>query len=247
MLKALKIELLKIKGSKVLFIAILFPIFSVLQGAMFLQYIKRSGESFQFWRMLFSGSTFFYATLLYPMIIILVFAIITRLEHINNGWNQLLTFPIKRKNVYLSKLLLGCVIIFLNLAMLSIGIIIAGLILGGDANIPYNIILGKPILAFISSLPIISFQFFLSIKFKHIGVPLGIGSALTLPVILVINSTKYWIVYPFAYPMIAITPNLVTLSEEQILKHYIMYGVSGLIFIIIIGIGLLKFKNKDIM
>jgi len=237
MLKTLKIELLKIKGSKLFLIATFFPILSIIQGIGFAQNMRGKGELNDFWMTFFPGSILLYGMLIFPMLIMIITAMIARVEHSNNGWKKLLTLPITRKNVYLSKLFLACGILLYNTAILSIDIIIAGISLGGEGPIPFNIIILRPMLAFVSALPIIAIQFYLSISFKHIGVPLGVGSMCILPIILIANSSKYWIFYPWTYPMLTIMPDFVT-SVDMTIKYGIMYGVSIISFVLIIGVGL---------
>ncbi|MBS4538930.1 ABC transporter permease [Clostridium sp. D2Q-11] len=245
MFNNLKIEFMKIKRSNIFLVATFFPILAVIQGFSFAKNIKGQ-EEIDLWGALFSGSTLMYGMLILPIFITIIFAIITRIEHSNNGWKQLLSLPIRREDVYISKLILGCIAVLYNLVVFLIGILISGIILGGKGSIPLDIIVLRPLLAFISSLPIIAIQFYISFKFKNVGVPLGVGAIFTLPTILIANSTKYWIFYPWTYPVLTMMPNFVT-SAEQTLRYGIMYGVSILSFISIIGVGLYKFRSKDII
>lgn len=246
MLKTLKIELLKIKRSKIFFVATLFPMIAIIQGIGFAQNMKGKEGMEDIWMLLFSNSVLIYGLLIFPMLVTIIIAMITRIEHSNNGWKGLLSLPLKRKDVYLSKLLLGCGILLYNIVILSTGIIASGIVFGASRPIPFDVVLLRPILAFIAALPIISLQFYLSMRFKNAGIPLGVGALSILPTILVANSTKYWIFYPWTYPMLTMMPHFIT-SSDQTMKYSIMYGVSIISFIMIIGMGLLQFNKKDIL
>lgn len=245
MLKTFKMELLKIKRSKLLFIASFFPFLSIAQGAGMAKSIAASGEVGDFWVSLFSGSTLLYGMFILPMLITIIIAMITRIEHSNNGWKQLLAFPVKRENMYLSKLLLVFILLLFSVAILIVGIIASGMALGAPGHIPYEIVVLRPLLALIASLPIIGLQFYLSMRFKHIGIPLGVGIGAILPIILIANSARYWIFYPWTYPLLTIMPNsIISIAPE---KYGIMYGISVISFIMIILMGLKQFNRKDII
>lgn len=245
MLRTFKMELLKIKRSKLLFIASFFPLLSIAQGAGMVKSIAASGEAGDFWVSLFSGGTLLYGMFILPMVITIIIAMITRIEHSNNGWKQLLALPVKRENVYLSKLLLVLILLLFSIAILIVGIIASGMALGAPGHIPYEIVVLRPLLALIASLPIIGLQFYLSMRFKHIGIPLGIGIGAILPIILIANSAKYWIFYPWTYPLLTIMPNsIISIAPE---KYGIMYGISVISFIMIILMGLKQFNRKDII
>lgn len=245
MFNTFKIELLKIKGLKLLLLACFFPVLSIIQGIGLVKNIGETKGFTDFWPSFFSGSTLLYGMFILPMLITILIAMIIRIEHSNNGWKQLLAMPIERRNVYLSKLLLVFMILFISVAVLIVGIIISGMVLGGTEPIPLKIVVLRPILALIAALPIIALQFYLSIRFKHIGVPLGVGALTILPIILIANSAKYWIFYPWTYPLLTIMPNSIISIDAS--RYGIMYGVSIISFILIIGIGLLQFKKKDII
>ncbi|WP_406243260.1 ABC transporter permease [Tissierella carlieri] len=242
MLKMLQIEILKLKHSKVLWIAALAPAFVVFQGASnFLRYYDLFTEKGQnIWSQIYTQSVIFYSFLLLPILITLIMSIMGKVENDNGGWKYALTLPVKRKDMYISKFILGSSIVFINILVFIVSVLIAGKMVKAPGPIPYDMIIGQPLLSYIVSFPIMIIIYIISINFSHVGVPLGLGIGLTLPALLVAN-TKYWIFYPWTYPAMATSGG--GLFESSML----IYPFSIVLFVIAFVIGLYKFKTKDIL
>ncbi|WP_156940120.1 ABC-2 family transporter permease [Caldanaerobius polysaccharolyticus] len=78
----------------------------------------------------------------------------------------------------------------MNILVFSLSLPVAGKIIGAPGKIPYDLILVKPSMAYIASLPVMIIIFLLSINFSQIGVPLGVGVGFAVPSLLVAN-TRY--------------------------------------------------------
>ncbi|MGP4079885.1 ABC transporter permease [Pseudalkalibacillus sp. R45] len=241
MLKALQIELLKMKRSKLLLLATFLPLLSILQGRMFAAQFK--GEDADLWKMLYIGSMSQFSSLMFPIMIAVIIAIIARVEHHNDGWKQLFSLPVKRENVYLSKLVTAMLLIVYSALVFGVMFLVVGLSLNAPGEIPFDLVFGRSMLAIVAALPIIAIQFYISFRFSHIGVPLAVGIGLALPSMLIANSAKYWIYYPWTYP---IYTSLVDMFEAGN-KDDIMYVVCISTFVLINSVGLLQFRKKDIV
>jgi hypothetical protein len=238
-----KIEWLKLKRTKILVWATFLPLFAVFQGKLFVDSLKGTERGEHEWEILFTGSISMYSSLIFPLLITVIMAIIAKVEHSQNGWKHLLALPVRREHVYFSKLTMGMIIVLYNTAVLCIGMLVAGLMIGTKDAIPYDLIVGKPLMAYLSALPIMALQFYLSFRFSHIGIPLAFGIGMSLPSMLVANSEKYWIYYPWTYPIFSTLTNMFQPGE----KETFMYGICFILFFIIILTGLVKFKSKDIL
>lgn len=243
MLKTLRIELLKLKGLKLFLTATALPLFAVLQGRLFVTSLKGTERGMHPWEMLYTGGVSQFSSLILPIVITIIMAMLTRVEHANNVWKQLFALPVKRGNVYFSKLIIGILIAVYSTLVFCFGIIIAGMSLGIKDTVPLGMILQRPVLGLLASLPIAALQFYLSIKFSHIGIPLAFGAGLALPSMLVANSARYWIYYPWTYPIV------VTLSETFSLgqRGSMVYIISIVSFVIIVCLGFIEFRKKDIV
>ncbi len=238
-----KIEILKLKNTKILLIVILAPIFMVAQGVINLirYYDLFTGKGQNVWEQLYSQSMIFYASILFPILVSIVMTLIARIENTNNSWKHYLSLPIDKQKVYGIKFILGCLLVFINILVLIISMLAAGKIIGVKGNIPYKVIFTKPMVMYIAALPIMAILYSLSIRFSHMAIPLGIGIGLTLPAIIVANS-RYWILYPWTYPIMAALGG----DMEIFSKGNIVYIVSFILLISVFGFGYSSFIKRDI-
>lgn len=241
MLKTFKIELIKLKHSGILWITAIFPIFAGFIGRTVASRLVNRGIEDELWSLIFICSIPLYALIVLPLLITTIMIVITRVDHSNNGWKQLLALPVKREHVYCSKLLVGIIILIYSTVILFIALIIGGITMGGGTNIPFKMLLSKHLIMLVAALPIIAVQFYLSFRFSHIAIPLIAGVGLTLPAMMISNSTRFWIYYPWTYPMTA------TSLESIGSKVIPMYTVCAILFIGVIFIGFLQFRKKDII
>lgn len=241
MLKALKIELLKLKHSSLVWIATIIPLISVFLGRGMATFIKERGFIDDLWSVMYISTMPSYTLLVKPILITVIIVCITRVEHSNNGWKQLLALPVEREKVYFSKFLIALLTMGYSVIILIIGLLIGAISLGAKTPISFDAILIKPFMTMISALPIVALQYYLSFKFSNIGIPLVTGIGLTLPAMLISNSERFWIYYPWTYPMAA--SGMSNIGN----KGVIMYEVITLLFISITALGYWEFRNKDIL
>lgn len=243
MKKALGIEFFKLKGSKILWIVILVPIFVVIQGGInFIRYhdlFTSKGQNI--WGKIYEQSSIFYVMMMLPILIAIVMALSAKVENNNDGWKYFLTLPIKRSKVYFAKLITTCTMILINIFCFSTSIFIVGKFLGAEKVVPYSLIFGKPILMYIAALPIMAILYLISMRFSNIGVPLGIGIGFAMPSVIAAN-TKIWFIYPWTYPIMAGIGD----KFDKVSNGIIMYPACIIFFIIIISIGCTRFVQKDI-
>lgn len=243
MKKAFRAELLKLKHSKILNIVMFVPLFFVILGfSNFLRYRELFTEKGQnVWQQIYTQSSMFYGLFLIALFITIIMAILVRIENSEDNFKRILTLPVKRSDIYISKLTVGCGIVFLNLVIFMILTIVAGVITApSSVSMPMNLIY-SPMLCFIASLPVIAIQYYLSMKFSNIAIPLGVGVVFSLPSIL-INNTKYWILFPWTYPGRALL-NGANMSFDFSSSMYIM---AIIVFMAFVLIGMYEFNNKDI-
>ncbi|MEZ2658379.1 ABC transporter permease [Aneurinibacillus aneurinilyticus] len=244
--RLLGVELMKLRRSGMVWIAVGAPLFLTLQGiANFLRYSDTmfAGSTRTKWEILYEQCMIMYPSLLLPLVITVMVALLARLEHSQNGWKQLLALPVTREQVYKSKLVIACLLVLLNLGVLSIGTLVGGLMVGIEGDVPYELILGRGLLAFVATLPVIAIQFVLSYRFSHVGVPLAIGTALAAPTLFAANSERFWLYDPWTYPVMAYFGP----AQEGFTRGDWMYAIACGLFLLIIWIGLQEFKKRDVV
>ncbi len=178
---------------------------------------------------------------LLPMGVVLASSLITQMEYKNNTWKQLHTTPQSYTQMFFSKF---SVIILMTLKFFlffNIGIIISGLLpcLLLDAklptnSIPYSIFLKQNGLIFITVLPIIAIQYFISLQFKNFLVPIGIG-------ILLLIGTMIGIQWKHIY----ISPySLSTLKVLPFPLQFNLYTAAFIHFVLIMSVSFYFYINK---
>lgn len=243
MKKAFSVELLKLKHSKMLGIVMFVPLFFVMLGFLnFLRYRELfTSKGQNVWQQVYTQSSIFYGLFLIALFITIIMAILVRIENSEDNFKRLLTLPIKRSDVYIAKLVVGCGIVLLNLFIFVLLVIVAGVIVAPvSESMPMNLIY-SPMLCFVASLPVIAVQYYLSMKFKNIAVPLGVGVVFSFPSVL-INNTKYWILFPWAYPGRAMLNG----GNMSFPCPNSMYITAIIVFIAFVLLGMYEFNNKDI-
>ncbi|MDZ4956929.1 ABC transporter permease, partial [Clostridium perfringens] len=156
-MELLKVELLKIKKSSLLSMALVILIPVVLIMMKKIQTLGAvNGVNPQ--EELFMFSSIAYLSLLLPLLNIYTACVITKVENDNSGWKQLMLLPIKKSSIYFSKY--KVMIVTLTISILSYVICTA---LGGlylSKSLSFNLdILSYGIQIFITTLPIIILLF----------------------------------------------------------------------------------------
>ncbi|MFD2671092.1 ABC transporter permease [Marinicrinis sediminis] len=236
-------ECMKLKRSWLLWITTLLPVFAVLEGVAYVR-AASNHEASQVWNSLYVGSAAPYVFLIHPILITLIYTMTARMEHQQDNWKLLLSRPVNRGHLYLSKLLVGLLLILYSMLVLMIAMLAAGLLEGADASqLPWTWIFLRPLMSIVASLPMIGLIFLVSTEFSHAGWPLALGVGLSLPAILISNSASWWIFYPWCYPIV------VMLAETGDTANQL----NGLMWICLISFaaisaaGYIRFRNKEVL
>ena len=134
------------------------------------------------WESHFTSVWQYMASFILPMGIILASSLITQLEFKNNTWKQLHSTPQSFTNIFFAKFTVIILMTIKFFIYFNIGIIISGLIpcLFFDHSLPKHVFpfmffIKGNLKYFIVCLPILAFQYLISLKTKNFLVPVGIG------------------------------------------------------------------------
>ena len=185
-LRLIKSELIKLQKTAVIWLTIGLAIFVPLIKFIAFCYkwkymIPKKGENP--WDSFVNNNWQVTDMLLLPFFIILIVNLIVQIEHKSIAWKQLFVQPIKRIDIYLTKLI---VLLFVIVSFLAISFISAlglGVLLGilrpqlglMSFSPDYADLLLMGIKSFCSVLGIIGFQYLISLRFKNFAIPLGFG------------------------------------------------------------------------
>lgn len=256
-LKLLHTEYLKSRHSSTIWFtlsaALLVPFFQ------FIRYVVRwehniTPMELNPWTEFIDDSFIGIAPFLFPAYIIMLIALNAQLEHKNNTWKKLYTLPVKKWQIYLSKmtfLMLNAICALVLFTIASVLVVwLAALIhpeIGFTNHAPdVALILKRTSTLIVIVLGITAIQTFLSMISRKVMLPLGVGIfALILSAILVLT-WKGSAYNPFAYPYYYMM-DIQNLLEFNTLKNEnLPYILSTVYFVVITGFSLFVFNRKRV-
>lgn len=153
-------------------------------------------------------------------------------EHQAGGWKLVLTLPVERVWVYLSKFFWLMVLMAFAVFLLTVGFVGLGVGLGLGrlgGSPPWSYVMGIGIFPFFASIPVMVFQWWLSLRVEHQAVPtaIGIGCA-SVAVFLVQSPVTSWL--PWAYPFLVMPlPADPMMAPEKWIPVSLMVGIIMLL------------------
>ncbi|WP_068982933.1 ABC transporter permease [Lysinibacillus xylanilyticus] len=197
---------IKLKRSSLLIIVPLVPLLIIAYELVNLTYraefVEKQAEMFgagSMWMYLIYDNSLLFG-LGFPLAVTLAASVIANIEHQANGWKQTLSMPIARGKIYLSKFTWLTISLFLSTTIFLIGMVFLGKVLSFEEDIPWGLLIGDCYGMLITVLPIMAFQFWLSMSIKNQAFSILIGSVSSIMgLFLAAAQTTRWL--PFAYPI----------------------------------------------
>ncbi|MDU5111254.1 MAG: ABC transporter permease [Clostridium sp.] len=191
------------------------------------------------WQVLIKEQRILYFNDYMPMFSALILSTLFESEYRNNSWTFLLTKPIKRRDVLLSKYIVASFYSVVMLILNVISLIVVGVIFKFKEPIPYKFFTIMFFVQLISSLVIMLIHLFLNIKNKNLLVSIGIAAVLSI-VSTNIYHNDYFIKYfnPYGFSLFSITQ-----GKNELLTLFI---ISVLILFIVPKSITRYFNNKEI-
>ncbi len=183
--RSLQSECLKLKGSRIplvtLFGGLLLSVIFTIRFIVIDNHINLSSNE-EVWKNLFSQSSRPFLGFIIPIGAMLICALMTQIEYSNNNWKQVHTTPQRYVTVFLTKFTIVLALTVIVFFLLNLGVVIQGaipcLVLDGRLPkypIPLNYFFFETLKCFVLTLPILAFQFLLSLHFRSFLVAFGIG------------------------------------------------------------------------
>jgi hypothetical protein len=202
--RALRSEIAKLRRARVLLSALIVPAgFVMLKGGVFaLRGEEGLGVDRYTFEYLFSIGLFFWDRLLIPLLAVTICAWLVWLEEESGHWKVLLTQPIPRGALYLSKLIVACAVVFLLQSSWWLFHTVGGLGLGLNGREAIGAV-GLHALRIASALtPVIGVQLLLSVLLRSPFAALGIGVVgNTASLILAGTAINHW--HPWGLAQVA--------------------------------------------
>jgi lantibiotic transport system permease protein len=187
-----------------------------------------------------------HAVLLLPLITGVFSSFICRYEHLNGGWKQLLSMPVRREQVYLSKFVIVAALIAFNQLLFGAGWILVGVLKGFTDPIPFDVLTKSVVGGWIATLPLAAITLGVSMAWSSFGAPLALNVVFTLPNIMVANSEKFAPYYPWVQPFLTmIPPGEDTWGSFFVSFESIAYAILGS-FVLFFICGLMYIRRKAV-
>jgi len=172
-----------------------------------------------------------------PLSLVLGIAILTSfvasVENETNAWKQLISLPVSKMRVYLSKFTVLACLLWVSSCLLMLFTLVYGIFLGLGEEIPYLDLVKFSFYPYFAALPILALQLWIATFSQNQGIPITTGilgviftySAFTLP---------DWMIWKW--------PSLINDWNEPIINVLLGIGVGAILYIA----GMLDFTRRDV-
>lgn len=155
------------------------------------------------------------AAFLMPMYTILVTSLVVQIEYRNNTWKQVYASPRSYADIFFSKFLVIHGLILTALLLFNMSILVAGYsanmihssYIFSATPVPWKDMLSITGKMYVAVLAMTAIQYWISLRFKNFIAPIGIGLALLITGIMILQ-WKHIAYYPYAYTPLTYFKNL---------------------------------------
>ena len=242
LLRALHAELLKLKRTLAFRVIFVLPLLvAVLQFFIVLR-TKKFPAEFDLWHTIGTSSLQIWAVFMMPLLIALETALLNGIEHSDRQWKHMFALPVPRHAVYVSKVVVAQILIFISTWVLSLLTVIAGIFatylrpeLANAGPIPFGWFAKYTTLVWFASWLIIAIHTWVATRWSGFPIPLGAGIGGTFFALFAASASigKY---YPWLLPM--------NLFIDGRFKAAIVLGIIG--GIVATLAGCLEFVRRDV-
>lgn len=195
-------------------------------------YLVRDAYASDPWGGLIDSTGLFVPIAIY-LAMTLLMSMIANIENRQNSWKQTLALPVRRSQVFASKLLSCLIQLLVACVLLSGSTLILGLILKLPAPIPYAELLTFGFYPMLASLPMLGVMLWLTLTVRNQAVPIALGIAASLTSVFGASMPQ---LLPLSWPALAV-------HGEQTMTFV---GLGIAVFVVLYLIGSVHFSRKDV-
>ncbi|MET0958999.1 MAG: ABC transporter permease [Psychrobacillus psychrotolerans] len=172
-----------------------------------------------------------------PLALVLGIAILTSfmasIENEMNAWKQLISLPVSKMSVYLSKFTVLASLLFVSSLLLGVFSLGYGILLNLGDQIPYLELLKYSFYPYLAALPVLALQLWIASVSQNQGIPITTG---VLGVIFAYSAfiLPDWMIWKW--------PSLMNEWDEPLINVMLGIGVGTLLYIV----GMLDFTRRDV-
>lgn len=225
--KLLKAERMKLKRSPVWLAFLLMPVIPAILGTI--NYMGNIEILQSEWYSLWTQHTLFTCYFFLPIMIGVYCAYIMRIEHNNQNWNKILTMPVSRAMIFISKILIVSFMILMSEIWIGVLFVVSGKAVGMTGAVPYHSVVVWCLFGTLGGMVMASIQLLLSIYLKSFALPVAISLAggLSGLVFLAKDLGHIWPYSLMAYGMNSNAP------QKMIESGYIGFVIICVVYVVI--------------
>jgi len=246
MLAVLGTEISKLKRTLALRMAFIAPgVVILLYGLVDSIGADRVSKSPDVWKDLVNNASGLWTILMLPLFVTLETSLLAGLEHTDKNWKNLLALPPPRWMIYLSKLIVTVLIVWLAHALLVTGLIGLGYVLKTAFPVLHiTAITIRPLMVLmlkvsVAGLLALTIQHWVSLKWQTFTAAMGFGMSVMVIGFVAVNSSDWGPRVPWSMPMYTIRAHGADLT--------IMLATSLLAAAIVAAAGVYEFSRRDVL
>ncbi|MCM1536411.1 MAG: ABC transporter permease [Clostridium sp.] len=241
MIRLLKAERMKLKRSPVWLAFLILPIIPAVLGT--LNYLGNLELLQSEWYSLWTQHTLFTSYLFLPIMIGVYCAYLMRLEHMNHNWNKVLTMPISRAMIFLSKMCMVSFMILFSEAWIGILFIVFGKLAGMTAQPPIKELVAWCLFGTLGGMVMAAVQLLCSMYIKSFALPVGIAFAGGLSGLLAL-AKGFGHIWPYSLMAYGMNSNG---PQKMMESGYGMFvSVCAVYLIVFIMVGSRVMERRDV-
>jgi hypothetical protein len=211
--RALSAELLKIKRTLALLVALTLPMVVILMNLVIFLRTRFFEEGSNGWDFFVGNNLVIWGLLMLTLYITLETALLAGLEHNQQGWKHLAALPIPRPAVYAAKQIMAMGMVALSMLVIVLGTwasatLTQKLSLNPAAPFvgafPWALLLRTAAQSYLLSLLIIAIHTWIATRFTNFAFASAVGIAATVLSFFLSNDSDLMRVFPWSLPMNAV-------------------------------------------
>ncbi len=241
-LRALHAETLRLKRTLALRLVFIAPLPVVLLAAIVVWEKSAENSAVDLWDTLSKVSLGAWSLFMFPLLITLVTTLLNSLDHSDKIWKHLFALPVPRSVVYLTRLLVGELLLAISSLALVALILGTGWVLmrlrpalASGGGLPLHEILKNSLRMWLAAGFIIALQHWISIRWAAFTISLGAGIAGTFCALFAsgVSVGRY---FPWLLPANVLSPEIASLS--------LWLGIGGGLAVALLGCA--AFVRRDV-
>ncbi len=247
LLRTFSTDILKAKNTFALWLTILGAgfvpaiMFLIVYNRPIVLTLKTGNAWHQYFELAYRSSVPFFL----PLFVVLIVSLVVQTEHKSNTWKHLLTLPVPKHEIYISKILLILSLLILCYLLFVIFLLAGGVLLGLIhpqlkllSQVPdFEFIAKMGVKLWVSALAIVAIHYWLCIRVKNQILPIGIGLVGIISTLILGLFWKNIVYFPWAFLMLT---NEYKAQAGFLLNHELR---SILYFVVIACLGYFDFSK----